>query len=75
MIPRRFAPLLFGLLVSGAMSFVVSGLSTWMATGGSDAFLLQWLRAWFTAWLLAFPLVSVIAPLARRLADRLTGPA
>ena len=72
MIPVRFAPLLFALVLSGAMSLAVSGLSTWMAADGSVGFASLWMRSWLTAWLLAFPLVLVIAPLARRLVDRVT---
>ena len=31
MIPARYAPILFGFLLSGMMSFLVSGLSTFRA--------------------------------------------
>lgn len=70
MIPQRFAPVLFSLLLSGLMSFVVSGISTFHATGPGPAFWRlwsgAWLTAWLTAWLIAFPTVLLAAPLARR---------
>lgn len=71
MIPRRFEPLVFGLLLSGVMSFVVSGISTLRAVGPVPGFVQVWTGAWLTAWLLAFPVVLVAAPLVRRMVQRL----
>ncbi|MDI4632933.1 DUF2798 domain-containing protein [Pelomonas sp. V22] len=72
MIAKRFAPLLFGLILSGLMSLLVSGLSTWRALGLASGFLQLWASAWLMAWGLAFPAVLLMAPLARRLVERLT---
>jgi len=74
MIPRKFEPHLFGLVLSGLMSFVVSGISTFRAVGWVDGFAGLWSGAWLTAWLLAFPIVLFVAPLARRLVQRLLSP-
>ncbi|BAU74099.1 DUF2798 domain-containing protein [Metapseudomonas furukawaii] len=71
MIPRRFAPLLFGLILSGLMSLLVSGISTWRAVGPAPGFLALWLGAWWLAWLVAFPAVLLVSPLARFLVTRL----
>ncbi|MGA0611923.1 DUF2798 domain-containing protein [Caldimonas sp. KR1-144] len=71
MIPARFAPALFGLILSGLMSFVVSGISTWRAAGLGADFAGLWLSAWLAAWMVAFPIVLIVAPLARRLVARL----
>jgi hypothetical protein len=70
-IPRRFAPALFGLIVSGLMSFVVSGISTFRSTGLPQGYLATWIGAWLTAWLFAFPVVLLVGPTARRLVRRL----
>lgn len=67
MIPARFAPLLFGLILSGLMSLIVSGLATYRVVGGSVEFIGLWVSAWTMAWLVAFPIVLVAAPLTRRL--------
>lgn len=67
MFPKKFAPALFGLILSGLMSLLVSGISTWRATGFGDHFIGVWVGAWLTAWLIAFPVVLVVAPLTRRL--------
>lgn len=66
MFPKKFAPALFGLLLSGLMSLLVSGISTHRAVGFGDGFAGLWTSAWLTAWLVAFPVVLVVAPLARR---------
>jgi hypothetical protein len=66
MIPKKFAPALFGLILSGLMSLLVSGISTYRAAGPGAGFVPLWTSAWLTAWLVAFPGVLVVAPLARR---------
>ncbi|MEM9443377.1 MAG: DUF2798 domain-containing protein, partial [Pseudomonadota bacterium] len=45
MMPQRFAPYLFGLLLSGMMSFIVSGIATFRATGMVDGFFGLWIGA------------------------------
>ena len=66
MFPKRFAPALFGLILSGLMSLLVSGIATYRAAGLTPDFLAMWTTGWFTAWLVAFPVVLVVAPLTRR---------
>jgi Protein of unknown function (DUF2798) len=67
MIPQKFAPALFGLILSGLMSLLVAGISTYRAVGLGEDFVGLWASAWLTAWLIAFPVVLVVAPLTRRL--------
>ena len=69
--PRKFEPLLFVFFLSGLMSLLVSGISTWRAAGIGAYFMQLWAGAWGTSWLFAFPVALVVAPLARRLASRL----
>lgn len=71
MFPRKYAPVLFGLVLSGVMSLLVSGVSTLRVVGLADGFVALWVRAWITAWLLAFPVALVVAPVARRVVDLL----
>ena len=66
MFPQKFAPALIGLILSGLMSLLVSGISTYRAIGFGDSFASMWVSAWLTAWLVAFPVVLVVAPLTRR---------
>ena len=71
MIARRYSPLLFALILSGVMTLLVSGLSTFRAVGLVQNLVQLWLGAWLTSWCVAFPLVLVIAPLTRQLVERL----
>ncbi len=64
--PPRFAPILFGFVLSALMSFVVSGIATFRNAGPVDGFLGIWVSAWLPSWLIAFPIVLVAAPIARR---------
>ena len=74
MFPKEFAPAVFGLILSGLMSLLVAGISTWRAVGLGDSFAGVWISAWLTAWLVAFPVVLVVAPLARRVVSLLVSP-
>lgn len=66
-LPRRLEPIVFGLVLSGLMSFVVSGVATWRTAGLVPGFGGLWTAAWLAAWLVAFPVVLVAAPAARRM--------
>ena len=72
MIPARFTFLLYGLLLSLFMTFLVSAVSTLNAVGMSEGVLFIWLNAWFRSWLVAFPAVLLVAPVTRKLVDKLT---
>jgi len=74
MFPKKFAPAVFGLILSGLMSLLVAGISTWRAVGLGDSFAGVWISAWLTAWLVAFPVVLVVAPLVRRAVSLLVSP-
>ena len=67
MIPPRYAPQLFALILSGLMSLLVSAIATLPASGLGPPFIDIWLGAWLTAWLFAFPTVLLVAPLTQRL--------
>ncbi|MEL6101458.1 MAG: DUF2798 domain-containing protein [Pseudomonadota bacterium] len=74
MIPARYAHIAFGLILSGMMSFVVSGIATFRAVGSVPDFVTLWLGAWFFSWAVAFPAVLIAAPIARRLVAKLVRP-
>jgi hypothetical protein len=71
MIPSRFAPVLFGFILSGLMSCLVSGIALLRTRGLIDGFTETWLYAWLTAWAVAFPTVLVVAPITRRIVNGL----
>ena len=67
----RLAPVLFGLVLSALMSFIVSGIATLRNAGFVDDFLNLWIHAWIPSWVIAFPTVLIVAPMARRLVGML----
>lgn len=72
MIPARYGPALFSLVLSGVMSLLVSGVATWRTLPAHQDFVAPWMGAWLSSWLIGFPAVMVAAPLARRAVARLT---
>ena len=66
MIPARYGPVLFSLILSGVMSLLVAGISTLRNLQAGQDFMGLWTGAWLTGWLFAFPVVMVAAPLARK---------
>lgn len=66
MIPGKYGPLLFGLILSGLMSLLVSGISTFRAVGLADNMASLWAGSWLAAWCFAFPAVLLVAPVARK---------
>lgn len=66
----RYGHYLFGFLLSGFMSFMVSGIATFRAIGLPADFLSLWMEAWIPSWVVAFPIVLVVAPIVRRIVDR-----
>ena len=67
MLPARFAPVLFGLLLSGFMSCIVTCIATVKEIGLGPQTLASWMGAWSLSWPVAFIVVLFVAPLTRRL--------
>ena len=72
MIPARYAHIVFGLFLSAMMSFIVSGISTFLAIGLIPGVFATWRGGWLPSWAGAFPVVLFVAPLARRMVAALT---
>ncbi|MEM1130275.1 MAG: DUF2798 domain-containing protein [Pseudomonadota bacterium] len=72
MIPHRFSQYIFGFVLSGFMSLLVSGVSTLRAVGFADETFGLWLSAWLPSWIVAYPTLLVMAPVARRIVAALT---
>ena len=71
-IPVRFAPILFGALLSSIMVALVSAFVIAITQGFQAGFIAQWLRSCLTTWPVAIPTVTLIAPWVRRVVGRLT---
>jgi hypothetical protein len=77
-VPKRFAPLLFPLLLSGFMTLLITGISM-MRVLGIDVlvndpgnFLQIWMKAYVSSWLVAYPILLLVIPVVRRVVDWLT---
>ena len=73
MIPRKFEPVLNGLVLSGIMSLLVSGVATLHTAQPGTEFLSVWASSWLTGWLVAFPSVLLAAPFTRNIVRRMVG--
>ena len=71
MIPKKYGPILFSLILSGLMSLLVSGIATFRAAGLVDGVFLLWMSAWLTAWLIEFPAVMLVAPFTQKVVGTL----
>lgn len=71
-LPARFAPVLFGALLSAVMVAIVSAFVLATSRGFHPGFAAQWLKSCMTTWPVAFPTVLVVAPWVRRVVGRVT---
>lgn len=71
MIPQKYGPMLFSLLLSGMMSLLVSGITTFRAIGLTEGMFALWISAWIAAWLITFPTVMLVAPFTRKIVGTL----
>ena len=71
-LPSRYAPLLFGALLSAIMVAIVSAFVLAISQGLHSGFPAQWLRSCATTWPVAFVAVTLVAPVVRRVVARVT---
>jgi len=74
MIPAKYAPILFGFILSGLMTSIVSAIATVRVLDGETTFLSIWFGTWISSWAVGFPIVLFVAPMTRRLVAKLTRP-
>ena len=71
-IPARFAPIVFGALLSVIMVAVVSAVVLATSRGIDAEFGARWVTSCLTTWPIAFPTVTLIAPWVRKLVGQIT---
>ena len=71
-IPARYAPILFGALLSMIMVTVVSAFVLAINQGLHPGFLAQWTKSCITTWPMAFVTVTLVAPQVRKVVAQLT---
>ena len=72
-LPARLHDAVFGLAMAFLYSGLMSGVFTAQARGPGITMFGPWARAWALAFLIAAPAGLVLRPIARAVADRLTG--
>ena len=70
-IPARFAPIVFGAVLSIIMVAVVSAVVLATSRGIDAEFTSHWARSCLTTWPIAFPTVTLVAPWVRRFVGRI----
>jgi hypothetical protein len=71
-IPRRFAPLVYGIIQAAITSAVATTIATGRSgTSGLDA-ARYWLSCWSLSWLAMLPVVVLVSPLIQRAVLSLT---
>lgn len=71
-IPARFAPLVFGAVLSSIMVGIVSAFVLLITQGLTDEFLSRWARSCLMTWPVAFPTVTLVSPWVRKFVARVT---
>jgi len=71
-IPARFAPILFGALLSSIMVAIVSAFVLAFSQGVHAGFAAQWIKSCATIWPFAFVTVTLVAPWVRRIVGKVT---
>jgi hypothetical protein len=71
-IPVRFAPILFGAMLSAIMVAVVTAVVLLLNRGLTADFAVRWLKSFLSTWPIAFPTVMIVAPAVRRWVSYLT---
>jgi len=72
-VPARAHHAVFGLTMAFLYAGLMSGVFTALAQGPGLAMLGPWARAWGVAFLIAAPAGLVLRPIAKVVANRLTG--
>lgn len=71
MIPARYQHFVYGFILSGLMSFMVSGIATYRSLGMIDGFFMIWISNWLPSWSVAYPTLLCVSPIARRIVSKL----
>jgi putative effector of murein hydrolase LrgA (UPF0299 family) len=70
----RYNAIALPIVLSGIMSFLVSGVATYKAIGLPETFLAQWIAAWSFSWPIAALAAILALPLARHIVGLFVEP-
>jgi hypothetical protein len=72
-IPRRFAPLTYGVIQAAITSAVATTIATFQGSP-KELGIVWWLTCWIFSWLAMLPIVVLVSPLIQRAVLSLTDP-
>lgn len=73
MIHKRYYSMVFAFLMASIMSFLMSGVITYINLGLQSTFIDDWIfKAFPSAFIVAFPIALFVVPIVKRVVDRLT---
>lgn len=64
--PRRYAPLVYGVIQAAITSAVATGIATYKLGDSGMALMMFWAKTWFLAWLTMLPVVVLVAPMIQK---------
>lgn len=73
-IPKRYAPIVYGIIQAAMTSAVATTVSLSQSPGGTALSPAHWLSCWTSSLLATLPLVILIAPIIQRIVLALTEP-
>ena len=73
-IPKRFAPLTYGILQAAVTSAVATTVGTLQSPADSAGMAISWLTNWSLSWLAMVPIVVLVSPLLQRAVLSLVEP-
>lgn len=69
-IDKKYERLIFSIVMSCLMSFIMSGAITLINIGTTD-FFHHWMVAWLPAWGLAFIAINLVLPIVHKIVKKL----
>jgi hypothetical protein len=72
MIPRRYAPFVYGIIQATITTGIGSGIASLDGVSPGEQFWGHWLHSWALAWLVMVPIVVFISPFIQRVVMALT---
>lgn len=71
MISKKYYNIVFAFLMASCMAFIMSGVMTLVNLGFGPLFIHFWMKAFGVGFSVAFPSVLIIAPIVRRVTNKL----
>ncbi len=66
-LPPKYVHVVLPFVLSGIMTFIISGISTVNGVGLAPDLLQTWARAWVLSWMVSFPTLLMVLPAVRRI--------